>query len=144
MRAEAAAVGALLGSLAAFSSLEQKPQAREWRTSALFEGAQLEVPKGPRSHMVEATAYCGCPECCGKWSTPEAITASGRPAKQGYTIATDWEVFPKGTCLEVGRLGKRWAFDTGSAIKGHKIDIFFDSHEEAKQFGRRTLEVKPC
>lgn len=136
-------LGALLGSVAAWSNLEQMPLAKEWRRGEIFEAPALSIPSAPPSHVV-ATAYCGCPECCGKWSSELALTASGKPAKQGYTIATDWKVFPKGTCLEVGRLGKRWAHDTGSAIKGHKIDVFFDSHEEAKQFGKRTLEVKPC
>jgi 3D (Asp-Asp-Asp) domain-containing protein len=101
------------------------------------------LPKLPPTSVV-ATAYCGCPLCCGKWSTPKAITASGNPASQGFTIAADWKVFPEDTCLVVQGLGKRVVHDTGSAIKGAKIDVYFESHEEAKEFGVKRLEVKPC
>jgi len=34
--------------------------------------------------------------------------------------------------------------DTGSAIRGAKVDVFFDSHEAAKEFGVKRLEVRPC
>ena len=33
------------------------------------------------------------------------------------------------------------AEDTGGAIGGKRVDIFFSSHSEALQFGRRSVEV---
>jgi len=33
------------------------------------------------------------------------------------------------------------AEDRGGAIKGNKIDVFFDTHKEALNFGRQTAEV---
>ena len=85
-----------------------------------------------------ATAYCACEKCCGK-ST--GITASGEVAQAGITIAADWDVLPKYTEVEIEGIGRRIVHDTGSNIKGYRIDIFFDSHEEALQFGRRTVKV---
>jgi 3D (Asp-Asp-Asp) domain-containing protein len=34
------------------------------------------------------------------------------------------------------------AEDTGSAIKGNRIDIYFDSHSEALKFGRQTIDIE--
>ena len=83
----------------------------------------------------EITHYCTCPICCGKWS--DGITASGTTATEGRTIATDPNVIPTGT--EVIIDGHAYiAEDTGAAIKGHRIDVFVSSHDEAVNRGRIT------
>ena len=94
----------------------------------------------PRNIMtVTATAYCPCVKCCGKWA--DGITASGVKAKANHTIAVDKRVIPLGTHIIYN--GKEYvAEDTGGAIKGNKIDIYFDSHEEALEFGRQTIEIE--
>lgn len=94
----------------------------------------------PRNIMtVTATAYCPCVKCCGKWA--DGITASGKKAKANHTIAVDRKVIPLGTHIIYN--GKEYvAEDTGGAIKGNKIDIYFDSHEEALEFGRQTIEIE--
>lgn len=94
----------------------------------------------PRNIMtVTATAYCSCVKCCGKWA--DGITASGVKARANHTIAVDKKVIPLGTTVLIN--GKQYvAEDTGSAIKGNKIDIYFDSHEEALKFGRQTIEIE--
>ena len=85
-----------------------------------------------------ATAYCPCSICCGKWA--DGKTASGTIATQGRTIAVDKSIIPLGEIVTVN--GKDYiAEDTGSAIKGKKIDIFFDSHNDALEFGRKEVEV---
>jgi 3D (Asp-Asp-Asp) domain-containing protein len=120
------------------------PRTKDIRTSRIFAPQPVVAPEPPPEHIV-ATAYCGCPECCGKWSTPEAITASGIPAKEGVTIAADWSIFPNGTCLAIAGIGKRIVQDTGSAIKGAKLDVFFNSHDDASEFGvKRKLRVTLC
>lgn len=82
------------------------------------------------------TAYCPCARCCGK---SNGITASGKKAKAGRTIATSSQ-FSFGTKLVVG--GKVYTVeDRGGAIKGNRIDIFFASHKQALQFGRRKMKV---
>lgn len=96
----------------------------------------------PEEIVVTATAYCSCKKCCGKWADnrPNGIvyTASGTEAKAGRTIAVDPDVFPFGTVLEIDGV-EYVAEDTGSAIKGYKIDIYFDNHEDALDFGVREL-----
>ncbi|MFR5877096.1 MAG: 3D domain-containing protein [Eubacterium sp.] len=86
-----------------------------------------------------ATAYCACDKCCGK---SDGITASGVKAKQGVTIASDWNVLPNGTIVEIDGIGTYEVQDKGGAIKGNKIDIYFDSHADAVQFGVRTVQLK--
>lgn len=84
---------------------------------------------------VDATAYCDCVKCCGK---TDGITATGTKATAGRTIAVDPSVIPYGT--EVIINGNTYiAEDCGGAVDGNEIDIFFNTHEEALNFGRRTL-----
>lgn len=56
------------------------------------------------------------------------------------TIAVDPKVIPLHSIVYIETLGYFVAEDTGSAIKGNKIDIFVSSKEEAKRLG--TLQGK--
>lgn len=91
-----------------------------------------------------ATAYCICYKCCGK--TPQhpayGVTASGKRATPGRTVAVDPNVVPLGSTVIVN--GKEFyvAEDTGKAIKGNRLDICFSTHESALQFGRQIVEVE--
>ena len=67
-------------------------------------------------------------------------TASGIPAKYGV-VAVDPKVIPLGTRLYVEGYGPALAADTGGAIKGHKIDLFYESYFQAMFFGRKKLDV---
>ena len=90
-----------------------------------------------------ATAYCACARCCG---VSTGITASGMRAEYGC-VAVDPRVIPLGTRLYIecadGSFiyGHSIAADTGGAIKGNKVDLFFPSHYDALQFGRRPVNV---
>lgn len=87
----------------------------------------------------KVTAYCPCSKCCGKWAN--GITATGTTARANHTIAVDPKIIPLGSKVLVD--GKEYvAEDTGGAIKGNKIDIYFDTHEEALEFGVQYLEVE--
>jgi 3D (Asp-Asp-Asp) domain-containing protein len=98
-----------------------------------------EVSKPTNTMTVVATAYCACSKCCGEWA--DGITASGVKAKPNHTIAVDRNIIPLGT--EVIINGNTYvAEDTGGAIKGNRIDIYFDSHSEALKFGRQTIEIE--
>lgn len=85
------------------------------------------------------TAYCPCTRCCGK---DDGITATGTQATQGRTIAVDPKVIPYGTRVVLifpdGTQHTFTAEDCGGAIKGNRIDVYFDSHAEALQFGVRS------
>lgn len=120
--------------------VQYKPQAQQAGPEAK---AAPSIEEGePEEIVVTATAYCPCKKCCGKWADnrPNGIvyTASGTVAKAGRTIAVDPSVFPFGTVLEINGV-QYVAEDTGSAIKGNKIDIYFDDHDAAIAFGIREM-----
>ena len=81
---------------------------------------------------VTITAYCGCEKCCGK---TDRITATGTHAIEGVTIAVDPAVIPYGSLVDIEGIGTFVAEDCGGAIKGNKIDIYFERHEDALKFG---------
>lgn len=93
----------------------------------------------------KVTAYCSCRSCCGVWADnrPNGIvyTASGAKAESGKTIAVDTDVIPFGTEVKIGDTIYT-AQDTGSAVKGNVIDIYFDSHEDAVNHGVKYMEVE--
>jgi 3D (Asp-Asp-Asp) domain-containing protein len=83
------------------------------------------------------TAYALDKTCTGK--SPEmpgfGITASGKRAKVGITVAVDPKVIAYGSLIYISGIGWRVAEDTGGAIKGHHIDVLVNSYEEAVRFG---------
>lgn len=84
------------------------------------------------------TAYCACPQCCGEYAN--GITATGTVATAGRTIAVDPTVIPYGT--EVIIDGHTYvAEDCGGAIKNNRIDIYFDTHSEALEFGVKYADI---
>lgn len=95
------------------------------------------------------TAYCACEKCCGYWATVRPLDEDGKPivytsnmsvAKQGVTVAADTNVLPFGTKIIID--GHEYTVqDRGSAIKGNRIDIYFESHEEALQLGVQYKEI---
>lgn len=95
------------------------------------------------------TAYCSCKKCCGKWAENRPLdengneivyTASGAVARSGHTIAVDPDVIPFGTKVEIN--GQVYvAQDTGSAIVGNRIDVYFDNHSDAHNFGVKYANV---
>ena len=88
---------------------------------------------------VKATAYCPCSKCCGKWA--DGITYTGTKATQGRTIAVDPKVIPLGTKVLID--GQIYiAEDIGGGIKGNRIDVFFDCHNEALKWGVKKLEIE--
>ena len=90
---------------------------------------------GKRKYTI--TAYCHCSKCCGKTN---GITASGVKATEGVTVAMSKDI-PFGTKIYIDGIGERIVQDRGGAIKGNRIDLYFDSHQEALNFGRQTKEV---
>lgn len=91
---------------------------------------------------MKSTAYTAGAESTGKNPSDKnyAITASGMKAQKGV-VAVDTDVIPFGTKLYIEGYGNAIAGDTGSAIKGNKIDVFVDSYNEAINWGVRTVDV---
>jgi len=67
-------------------------------------------------------------------------TASGMKSGQGV-VAVDPKVIPLGSKLYVEGYGYAIAGDTGGAIKGDRIDVFFYSSDETARWGRRWVRV---
>jgi len=88
---------------------------------------------------VTLTAYSAGPESTGKkpGDPGYGITASGTKVQEGRTIAVDPTVIPMGWWVYIEGIGFRRAEDTGSAIKGKKIDVYFDSDDYVKRFGKK-------
>jgi 3D (Asp-Asp-Asp) domain-containing protein len=79
---------------------------------------------------VVATAYAG-----------HGITSTGTTPKWG-TIAVDPSVIPYGTKVYIPQFDKTFiAEDTGSAIKGNKIDIYMNDEGSANNWGRKTIDI---
>ncbi len=80
---------------------------------------------------VRLTVYDAGPQSTGKdVGHPQyGITFSGAKVKEGQTIAVDPKVIPLGWWVYIEGIGFRKAEDTGSAIKGKKIDVYYDDAE---------------
>ncbi|CFX91818.1 3D domain [Syntrophomonas zehnderi OL-4] len=95
------------------------------------------VYRGKTVTMV-ATAYCPCAKCnYPYYGAPSYI---GLPLKYGI-IATDPKVIPMGTRLYVEGYGEGIAADQGGAIKGNRLDLCFATHQQALNFGIKTVKV---
>lgn len=95
---------------------------------------------------VTATGYTAGYESTGKHpSHPQfGITYSGVKVKRDLysTIAADLNVFPIGTILFIPDYGYGVVADKGGAIKGNKIDLYYDTVEEVyKHWGKREVDV---
>ena len=101
-----------------------------------FEAETTEKPYTEKEMII--TAYCPCEKCCGKTN---GITSIGTKAKQGRTVAVDPRYIPYGTEIIID--GQTYiAEDCGGAIKGNRLDIYFESHSEALNFGKQTKIVR--
>ncbi len=106
---------------------------------------------------MEVTGYCDCGKCCSwerNWLFQAVFKkgknkgkrkevgrcADGTMAKKG-TIAADTKYYPFGTQIYIPGYGYGTVHDRGGAIKGNKIDLFFNSHQEALNWGRKRMKV---
>lgn len=93
------------------------------------------VPAGRKTRLrVVATGYSA------QQPGLNHTTATGARAERGV-IAVDPSVIPLGTRVYVPGYGTAVAADTGGAIKGGRIDLCFDTVEEALVWGRRTVTI---
>lgn len=100
-----------------------------------------------RSVKVRATAYTADYASTGKSPGDYGFgrTATGTTVRRnpnGYSsIAVDPRVIPLGTKLYVEGYGYAVAEDTGGAIQGNTIDVFFNSNSEVNNWGVRYVNV---
>lgn len=67
-------------------------------------------------------------------------TATGIPVGWGV-VAVDPSVIPLGTRLTIPGYGEGVAADTGSAVRGADIDLWFPTLAQARAWGRRTITI---
>ncbi|MDU4698573.1 MULTISPECIES: 3D domain-containing protein [Paenibacillus] len=98
---------------------------------------------------VLATGYTAGYESTGKKPNhPQyGITYSGVKVRRDKdtvsTIAADLKIFPLGTILYIPGYGYGVVADKGSAIRGHKIDLYFDTTKQVyKEWGKKEVEVQ--
>ena len=114
------------------SGLEAQAEAAEQRTAELQVAAvqPLLVPAtSSRTLTVSAVGY-----------SLRGRTASGLPVGPGI-VAVDPSVIPLGTRMFVPGYGEAVAADTGSAVQGAAIDLWFPSTAAALRWGRQTVVI---
>ena len=102
--------------------------------NALLGNVKATDSRGGRVVFVRATAYSAFDPGNGGY------TATGKQLRRGI-IAVDPNFIPLGTRVYIPGYGEAIAEDIGGDIKDNRIDIAFDSHEEALAFGRQDLEL---
>ena len=106
----------------------EKTQAIQAQTSSASTAAPP-VGQGPRTLTVTSTGY-----------SLSGNTASGLPVGPGI-VAVDPAVIPLGTRLTIPGYGEAVAADTGSAVQGVTIDLWFPTLAQALAWGRRTVTI---
>ena len=119
-----------LSAVAAAPAAPSRPAAPSPAPSAPAAPAPVQPASGSgRQLTVVATAY-----------SLHGGTASGLPTGPGV-VAVDPTVIPLGTRLFIPGYGPGIAADTGTAIKGLRIDLWFPTLSQAESWGRRTVTI---
>jgi 3D (Asp-Asp-Asp) domain-containing protein len=84
------------------------------------------------------TAYCPCRLCCGPRA--RGITASG--GRADHPLVAGPPEIPFGTAFEIPGYGRARVEDRGGAIRGRRLDVLFQTHKEALQWGVKTLRIE--
>ena len=95
-----------------------------------------------KSYTMKSTAYTSVSACTGKNPGDKGygVTASGMKARKGV-VAVDTSVIPLGTELYIEGYGYAIAGDTGGAIKGNKVDLYFDTYSQCVNYGVKNVTV---
>ena len=97
-----------------------------------MEAEPAKTSGGPR----KISAYCGCEACSGG----HLYTYSGAVPKEDHTISADLDQFPLGTKLLIDGIIYT-VEDKGSGVVENHLDIYFDTHKEALDYGLQKAEV---
>jgi 3D (Asp-Asp-Asp) domain-containing protein len=90
-------------------------------------------------HAVEGSAFVATAYC------QRGTTASGAHTATGI-VAADPDVLPLGTRIRVSGLtrghdGVYHVMDTGTRVRGRRIDVYMESCGDAKRFGTQRVRV---
>lgn len=105
----------------------------------------LQLSQLPKVNVI-ATGYTAGPESTGKTPDDEyyGITSTGVEVRRDFysTIAADPTVFPYGTILYIPGYGFGVVADCGGAIKGNRLDLFFNTLTDVyEQWGKKEVDV---
>ena len=92
------------------------------------------------TRVFNVSAYCSCQKCCGIYS--DGITASGHVLKPGDKIVAAGKIYPFGTKVFIEGYGLATVQDRGGAIKDDCFDLYFNTHQEALNWGRQYIECE--
>lgn len=118
---------------------QHKEEPKQESIPIVYDSMPIEVEAEEEKQIFLLTAYCPCYECSGGYGD---MTATGKRAVEGRTIAVDTNEIEYGTEVYIENIGYRIAEDCGGLVKGKHIDIYFDSHDEVDAFGKRYAEVE--
>ena len=96
-----------------------------------------------KEYEMRVTAYCPCRRCCGK--NGDRKTASGHKIQRGDVFVAADRRYPFGTEIIVPGYNNSEpvkVLDRGYVIRGNRLDVFFDSHQKAREWGVKYLPVK--
>jgi len=98
---------------------------------------------------MKVTAYCLCEKCCGKWAHQKVrVTSIGDNAKIYDGVAADPKLLPYRTRLKIPEIGIKEVDDTGGGMRQsakfgiYHLDVRMNSHEKARKWGVRWLDVE--
>ncbi|WP_392389032.1 3D domain-containing protein [Gorillibacterium timonense] len=122
------------------------PIARTTKDDKSEEAYSFLEPRHFKAVEVTATGYYAGRESTGKSpGHPEyGITFSGVKVRKALfsTVAADTRVFPLGTILYIPGYGYGVVADTGSAIKGKKLDLYFETKRQVyERWGKKKVKV---
>ena len=103
----------------------------------------VQAPDSPpttRTVKMRITAYCPEKCCCGRYA--DHVTASGHMIAYGDKFIAAPKSIPFGTWIDIEGYGYAEVLDRGGAIKGNRLDVYFDTHQEALNWGIRMIEVE--
>ncbi len=92
---------------------------------------------------MRVTAYCPCEKCCSSYA--DGITASGHKIEDGDTFVAADSRYKFGTEMFIpgyNHSNRVKVLDRGGAIKNNRLDVFFNTHQQALEWGVRYLDVE--
>ncbi|EOO20831.1 3D domain-containing protein, partial [Bacillus cereus] len=122
----------------------EKEKAKAKEATKTQEVSKNNTQSAKRELTVVATAYTADPSENGTYGG-RVLTAMGHDLTANPNmriIAVDPKVIPLGSKVWVEGYGEAIAGDTGSAIKGNRIDVLMGSKSKAMNWGRQTVKVK--
>ncbi|WP_235712562.1 cell wall-binding protein EntB [Bacillus mycoides] len=123
---------------------KEKEKAKAKEATKTQEVSKNNTQSAKRELTVVATAYTADPSENGTYGG-RVLTAMGHDLTANPNmriIAVDPKVIPLGSKVWVEGYGEAIAGDTGSAIKGNRIDVLMGSKSKAMNWGRQTVKVK--